>query len=70
MRRTPEVIDAWFDSGAMPSAQWHYPFEHEAEFTAHFPADFICEGLDQTSSETHRLAISATIGVAIQFDTR
>jgi isoleucyl-tRNA synthetase len=48
MRRTPEVIDAWFDSGAMPYAQWHYPFEHESEFASHFPADFICEGLDQT----------------------
>jgi isoleucyl-tRNA synthetase len=48
MRRVPEVIDAWFDSGAMPYAQWHYPFEHETEFKAHFPADFICEGVDQT----------------------
>ena len=48
MRRTPEVIDTWFDSGAMPYAQWHYPFEHEAEFRAHFPADYICEGVDQT----------------------
>ena len=48
MRRVPEVIDAWFDSGAMPCAQWHYPFEHEAEFHAHFPADYICEGVDQT----------------------
>ena len=48
MRRAPEVIDTWFDSGAMPYAQWHYPFEHEAEFQAHFPADFICEGVDQT----------------------
>ncbi|MDH3199083.1 MAG: class I tRNA ligase family protein [Candidatus Krumholzibacteria bacterium] len=48
MRRVPEVIDAWFDSGAMLSAQWHYPFEHETEFQAHFPADFICEGVDQT----------------------
>jgi len=48
MRRTPEVIDAWFDSGAMPFAQWHYPFEHEAEFAQQFPADFICEGIDQT----------------------
>ncbi|MDP3910692.1 MAG: isoleucine--tRNA ligase [Gemmatimonadales bacterium] len=48
MRRVPEVIDAWFDSGAMPYAQWHYPFEHEADFKAHFPADFICEGIDQT----------------------
>ncbi|HEU5049372.1 MAG TPA: isoleucine--tRNA ligase [Gemmatimonadales bacterium] len=48
LRRTPEVIDTWFDSGAMPYAQWHYPFEHEAEFRSHFPADFICEGVDQT----------------------
>jgi isoleucyl-tRNA synthetase len=48
MKRVPEVIDAWFDSGSMPVAQWHYPFEHEAEFKAHFPADYICEGVDQT----------------------
>lgn len=48
MRRVPEVIDAWFDSGSMPYAQWHYPFEHEDEFARHFPADFICEALDQT----------------------
>ena len=48
MRRTPEVIDTWFDSGSMPYAQWHYPFEHEQEFAAHFPADYICEGVDQT----------------------
>ncbi len=48
MRRVPEVIDAWFDSGAMPYAQWHHPFEHQADFKAHFPADFICEGVDQT----------------------
>ncbi|TMG79605.1 MAG: isoleucine--tRNA ligase, partial [Betaproteobacteria bacterium] len=48
MRRAPEVIDAWFDSGSMPYAQWHYPFEHEADFKAHFPADYICEGVDQT----------------------
>src|SRR5213592_4013736 len=48
MRRVNEVIDAWFDSGSMPYAQWHYPFEHEADFKAHFPADYICEGVDQT----------------------
>src|SRR6267154_2766586 len=48
MRRVPEVIDAWFDSGAMPYAQWHYPFEHQADFKAHYPADYICEGVDQT----------------------
>jgi len=48
MRRAPEVIDTWFDSGAMPYAQWHWPFEHQGDFAGHFPADFICEGLDQT----------------------
>lgn len=48
MRRTPEVIDTWFDSGAMPYAQWHYPFEQADQFARHFPADFVCEGVDQT----------------------
>ena len=48
MSRTPEVIDCWFDSGAMPYAQWHYPFEHADDFASRFPADFICEGVDQT----------------------
>jgi isoleucyl-tRNA synthetase len=47
-RRVPEVIDVWFDSGAMPYAQWHYPFEHEKDFDKLFPADFISEGMDQT----------------------
>ncbi|MBA2522848.1 MAG: class I tRNA ligase family protein, partial [Solirubrobacterales bacterium] len=48
MRRVPETIDAWYDSGAMPFAQFHYPFENEEEFKRRFPADFICEGIDQT----------------------
>ncbi|MGH7643527.1 MAG: isoleucine--tRNA ligase [Candidatus Dormibacteria bacterium] len=48
MRRVPEVIDAWYDSGAMPFAQWHYPFENEEIFADRHPADFISEGLDQT----------------------
>ena len=48
MHRVPEVIDTWYDSGAMPFAQLHYPFENEAEFDRRFPADFICEGIDQT----------------------
>jgi isoleucyl-tRNA synthetase len=48
MRRVPEVIDAWWDSGSMPFAQWHAPFEGVDEFTEHFPADYICEALDQT----------------------
>ncbi len=48
MRRVPEVIDAWFDSGSMPYGQWHYPFENRELFERHFPADLICEGVDQT----------------------
>jgi isoleucyl-tRNA synthetase len=62
MRRVAAVIDAWFDSGAMPYAQWHYPFEGEAEFPRHFPADFICEGLDQTRGWFYSLlAIAAGV---------
>ncbi len=61
MRRVPEVIDAWFDSGSMPYAQWHYPFEHQADFKAHFPADYICEGVDQTRGWFYSLL---AIGVA------
>ena len=48
MRRVPEVIDTWFDSGSMPFAQWHYPFENRERFAAQYPADFIAEGIDQT----------------------
>ncbi len=62
MRRTPEVIDAWFDSGAMPFAQWHYPFEHREAFEEHFPADFICEGLDQTRGWFYSL-LAIAVGV-------
>ncbi|HET7131316.1 MAG TPA: isoleucine--tRNA ligase, partial [Gammaproteobacteria bacterium] len=47
-RRVAEVIDCWFDSGGMPYAQWHYPFENRALFEQSFPADFICEAIDQT----------------------
>ena len=60
MRRTPEVIDTWFDSGSMPYAQWHYPFENKAEFEAHFPADYICEGVDQTRGWFYSLLAIAT----------
>ena len=60
MRRTPEVIDTWFDSGSMPYAQWHYPFENEREFKTHFPADFICEGVDQTRGWFYSLLAIAT----------
>lgn len=63
MRRAPAVIDVWFDSGAMPYAQWHFPFEHEEEFERHFPADFICEGLDQTRGWFYSLmAIGTMLG--------
>lgn len=48
MKRTPELIDVWFDSGSMPFAQWHYPFENKDIFERAYPADFISEGIDQT----------------------
>ncbi len=48
MRRIPDLLDVWFDSGAMPFAQWHYPFENKDLFKGNFPADFIAEGVDQT----------------------
>ncbi|WP_192351685.1 isoleucine--tRNA ligase [Algoriphagus sp. Y33] len=48
MFREPDLIDVWFDSGAMPYAQWHYPFENEDIFNANYPADYIAEGVDQT----------------------
>jgi isoleucyl-tRNA synthetase len=48
MKRTPELIDVWFDSGAMQFAQWHYPFENKEVFEAQHPSDYICEGIDQT----------------------
>jgi len=48
MRREPDLIDVWFDSGAMPYAQWHFPFENKETFEQNFPADFIAEGVDQT----------------------
>ncbi|HLQ85331.1 MAG TPA: isoleucine--tRNA ligase [Salinisphaeraceae bacterium] len=60
-RRVPEVIDVWFDSGAMPFAQWHYPFENRDKFEANFPADFICEGVDQTRGWFYSLHAIATL---------
>jgi isoleucyl-tRNA synthetase len=59
MRRIPEVLDCWFESGSMPYAQVHYPFENKAHFEANFPADFICEGLDQTRGWYYTLTILA-----------
>ena len=61
MRRVPEVIDVWFDSGAMPFAQHHFPFEHAQEFGAGYPADFICEAQDQTRGWFYSLLAVATL---------
>ena len=60
-RRVPEVIDCWFDSGAMSYAQWHYPFENQDIFEQHFPADFICEAIDQTRGWFYTLHAIATL---------
>lgn len=60
-RRTPEIIDVWFDSGAMPFAQLHYPFENKELFEESFPADFIAEGVDQTRGWFYTLHNIATV---------
>ena len=61
MHRVPEVIDAWFDSGSMPFAQWHYPFENDEKFHERFPADFIAEAIDQTRGWFYSLLAVATL---------
>lgn len=61
MHRVPEVIDCWFDSGAMPFAQWHYPFENEEIFKRRFPADFISEAVDQTRGWFYSLIAISTL---------
>ena len=61
MRRVPEVIDVWFDSGSMPFAQHHAPFENEERFEQSFPADFICEALDQTRGWFYSLLAISTL---------
>jgi isoleucyl-tRNA synthetase len=67
MRRTPEVIDTWFDSGSMSFAQWHYPFENRETFADQFPADFIAEGVDQTRGWFYSLlAIATGLGDALE----
>ncbi len=66
MSRTPEVVDAWFDSGSMPFAQWHFPFENRDKFERHYPADFIAEGIDQTRGWFYSLlAIASGLGDAL-----
>lgn len=62
MVRTPEVLDCWYDSGSMPFAQWHYPFENKDIFESTFPADFISEAVDQTRGWFYTLlAVSTTL---------
>ncbi len=60
MHRVNDVIDCWFDSGAMPFAQYHYPFENQEMFESQFPADFICEGIDQTRGWFYTLLVIST----------
>jgi isoleucyl-tRNA synthetase len=70
MRRVPDLIDVWFDSGAMPYAQWHFPFKHKAEFEKAFPADFIAEGVDQTRGWFYTLhAIAALVFDSVAYKT-
>ncbi len=61
MRREPYVLDTWFDSGSMHTAQWHFPFENAEEFRASYPADFICEGLDQTRGWFYTLLVTGVL---------
>jgi len=68
MYREPDLIDGWFDSGAMPYAQWHYPFEKKEEFNQLFPADFIAEGVDQTRGWFFTLhAIATMVSDSVSF---
>ena len=61
MERIKDVMDVWFDSGSMPYAQWHYPFENKDKFKDQFPADFIAEGVDQTRGWFYVLLVISTI---------
>src|SRR4029079_6611535 len=70
MKRIPDLIDVWFDSGAMPYAQWHFPFENQEEFKNSFPADFIAEGVDQTRGWFYTLhAIAALVFDSVAYKT-
>ena len=70
MKRVPDLIDVWFDSGAMPYAQWHFPFENKDEFEKTFPADFIAEGVDQTRGWFYTLhAIAGLLFDSVAFKT-
>jgi isoleucyl-tRNA synthetase len=61
MSRVPDLIDVWFDSGSMPMAQWHYPFENQEMFKRQFPADYICEAVDQTRGWFYTLHAISTL---------
>ncbi|MBI3174930.1 MAG: isoleucine--tRNA ligase [Chloroflexi bacterium] len=61
MQRVPDLIDVWFDSGSMPVAQWHYPFENQEKFESQFPADYICEAMDQTRGWFYSLHAISTL---------
>ena len=68
MNRVPELIDVWFNSGAMPYSQWHYPFENQEMFKQQYPADFICEAVDQTRGWFYSLhAISTLLNDQVSF---
>ena len=70
MRRVPDLIDVWWDSGCMPFAQWHAPFENEGAFEQDFPADYICEALDQTRGWFYSLlAVSVLLFGRSSFET-
>ncbi|HKP19897.1 MAG TPA: isoleucine--tRNA ligase, partial [Thermoleophilaceae bacterium] len=70
MRRVPDLIDVWWDSGCMPFAQWHAPFENEDVLAERFPADYICEGLDQTRGWFYSLlAVSVLLGRGASYRT-
>ncbi len=70
MFREPDLIDVWFDSGAMPYAQWHYPFENQEVFAKNFPADFIAEGVDQTRGWFYTLhALGVMLFDSVAFKT-
>jgi isoleucyl-tRNA synthetase len=67
MKRVPDLIDVWFDSGAMPYAQWHFPFENKEVFANNYPADFIAEGVDQTRGWFYTLhALAALLNESIK----
>jgi isoleucyl-tRNA synthetase len=71
MKRVPDLIDVWFDSGAMPYAQWHFPFENKEIFAQNYPADFIAEGVDQTRGWFYTLhAIAALMKESVHEELR